>query len=286
MVGQFLVEVFQVDVVFFFIIASLVFLGLLVLEEHCLVAGVDHVGAVVDPLLEVDLGLSRRVDVTFLADYQLSVLVVHYSCDHSVSDGLGDHTLHVSALGEAQLHADILEGDAGVGGVDLVETCPDDVESESIDQDQESVLHKLDPVLGENLLEGLDFSFDQTAGQVVVGKEVLGDLSLHEEGTTGDLSEQHLDDNSQLLGLHSEPESSSFRGFPEGLGHSREGFTVRELDCLHLGGVVQILNELVVNLVLGEESMVDEVGGPLEIVLLEEAPQNQVQQDSLAAVVS
>lgn len=71
----------------------------------------------------------------------------------------------------------------------------------------------------------------------------------------------------------------------DGLVESVEGVGILTPDCLDSGCVVEVLAELVVRFALRERSLLNQVVGSIEVVVLQVVPQQQIQQGRLPQLI-
>ena len=87
-----------------------------------------------DPGVERDLRLARRVHVAHLATLHEALLVVDHGVNDAVANGLGDDVLGVLLRVEVELGRDVAERDATVREGDGAQGCLDDVVAQAQDE--------------------------------------------------------------------------------------------------------------------------------------------------------
>ena len=108
------------------------------------------------------------------------VLVINGGIDDSISDGLGNDALGVLDGLESEFLSDVVEGDFGVGEVDLFEAEFDDVVTKAVDEVVVSVFEEEVFVVRNDLFELIECAFSDFLDNLEVGVEVFSKFGFSE----------------------------------------------------------------------------------------------------------
>ena len=118
------------------------------------------------------------------------VLVIDGSIDDSVSDSLGHYALGVLDGLESEFLGDVVEGDFGVGEVDLFEAEFDDVVTKAVDEVVVAVFEEKVFVVRDDLFELIEGAFSDFLDDLEVGVEVFSEFGFSENCFVWNFSHQ------------------------------------------------------------------------------------------------
>jgi len=202
--------------------------------------------------------------------------VVDYGFNHTVTNGFRYNLLSFFDALNAQLFADISEGDLGVGDVDFLKSKLDDSVFQAVNETQVFVSLEDGLVLGQKTAEFLHVTGLDAAHNLEVRVQQSLELILSKDLSVGDFTHQKIHENKELVGLCSEGGCTNFRALAKSLNQTRLRIGVLKLNRLDTTNVVQVASKLVIRAALRESRLLNERTSLFNQVLLKVTAEDDV----------
>jgi len=239
---------------------------------------------VANAFVQLLLRFVSDVDVLVALNAQDLRLVVNLSLHYTVSEGLGNHELHILAR-NVQFGGDICQRDARICEGNLTEPNADDDLIESEDDVVQAIFLEGGLVFFNGAVEVAELSLQHHLDQFVVGVNIGEDEHIRKDLSVGDFSQKQLHYDGSLLAADLEA-LGSVGAFSDGLVEHVQRFAILPSHCLHAASVIEVFAELVVGLSFGEGTLFDQVVGSFEVAVAQVVPEQKVEESALSDFVS
>ena len=211
--------------------------------------------------------------------------MVNASVYDFVANSFCYNKLCVLSATQSQLAAQLLERNPGVGHGDHLNPGLNNIVSQAHDECVGAVLQEPVSALLQQLTELVQVPRPHVLHQLEVGRQGLHEMFVIENVPVGDLSQQELHYDSELVGGLLEPDGRVLRRLAHGLQQTALSLSVLQLYGLYPAYVEQVAGTLVVARMLGEASLADQLAGLVEQVVVNVVAQQQVHEHSLSVLV-